>query len=62
MRGPLSLITEAWIGKEALGKNAISYVLETRQRLSEMQNIVQQITNKNQIKQEKDLRFEEFAS
>ena len=46
-RGPLSLITEAWIGKEALEKNTISYVLETRRRLSEMQNIVRQITNKS---------------
>ena len=36
VRGHLSLITEAWIRKEALGKNAISYVLETRRRLSEM--------------------------
>ena len=32
-------------------KNAISYVLETRRRLSEMQNIVQENANKTQAKQ-----------
>ena len=51
MRGPFSLITDAWIGKEALQNNAISYVLETRWRLSEMQNIVQENANKTQAKQ-----------
>jgi hypothetical protein len=51
VRGPFSLITDAWIGKEALQKNAISYVLETRRRLSEMQNIVQENANKTQAKQ-----------
>ena len=51
VRGPFSLITDAWIGKEALQNNAISYVLETRWRLSEMQNIVQENANKTQAKQ-----------
>jgi transposase InsO family protein len=51
VRGPFSLITDAWIGKEALQKNAISYVLETRRRLSEMRNIVQENANKTQAKQ-----------
>ena len=51
VRGPFSLITDAWIGKEALQKNAISYVLETRWRLSKMQNIVQENANKTQAKQ-----------
>jgi hypothetical protein len=48
---PFSLITDAWIGKEAVQKNAISYVLETRRRLSEMRNIVQENANKTQAKQ-----------
>ena len=52
-RGPLSLITESWIGKEALEKNTISSILETRRRLSEMQNIVQRVTNKSQAKQKR---------
>ena len=53
VRGPFSLIKETWVRKESLPKDAISYVLEARRRLNEMQSIVHENTKKSQAKQKK---------
>ncbi|CAB4001952.1 Retrovirus-related Pol poly from transposon [Paramuricea clavata] len=53
VRGPFSLIKETWVRKESLPKDAISYVLEVRRRLSQMQSIVHENTKKSQAKQKK---------
>ena len=53
VRGPFSLIKETWVRKESLPKDAISYVLEARRRLSQMQSIVHENTKKSQAKQKK---------
>ena len=53
VRGPFSLIKETWVCKESLPKSVISYVLEARRRLCEMQNIVHENVQKSQAKQKK---------
>ena len=46
IRGPFSLIIETWVGKDSLPKDVLSYVLEARRRLSQMQNIVVKISKR----------------
>ena len=45
--GPFSLIKETWVGKDSLPKDVLSYVLETRRRLSQMKNIVHENIQKS---------------
>jgi len=51
IRGPLSVIKEAWLEKRPDRSNMTSYVLEMRKKLSTMQQVVQKNLDKAQGKQ-----------
>ncbi|KAK3719590.1 hypothetical protein QZH41_004747 [Actinostola sp. cb2023] len=51
IRGPLSVIKEAWLEKRPDRSNMLSYVLEMRKKLSTMQQVVQKNLDKAQDKQ-----------
>lgn len=51
IRGPFSLIKETWVGKDSLPRDVLSYALEARRRLSQMQNIVHENIQKSQTEE-----------